>query len=118
MESGELQILTTASLTRGAEPEDIKAAAAPSAMMPFLRTVRGGQGQGGRKGEEEGEDVFRCGSCDEKSGKRLETRGGEEGKAGGEVVEDCALFIPADTSVCVIHLEKGISQQDPPDPHV
>lgn len=48
--------------------------------MAFPRTVRGGQG--GRRGEEEGEDVFRCGSCDEKSGERLETRGGEEGKGG------------------------------------
>lgn len=39
-----------------------------------------------------------------------------KGRGGGEVVEDCALFIPADTSVCVIHLEKGISQQTPPHP--
>lgn len=28
----------------------------------------------------------------------------------GEVVEECALFIPADTSESVIHLKKGISQ--------
>lgn len=28
----------------------------------------------------------------------------------GEVVEDCALFIPADTSESLIHLKKGISQ--------
>lgn len=76
---------------------------------------RGGEGWEGRSGEEgeEGEDVFRCGSCDEKRGERLETRGGEEGSW---VAEDCALFIPADTSVSVIHLAKGISQQLPPNP--
>ncbi len=61
------------------------------------------------RGEEEGEDVFRCGSCDEKRGERLKTRGGEERKR-REVVEECALFIPADTSKSLIHLEKGISQ--------
>lgn len=33
------------------------------------------------------------------------------GEEASEVVEDCALFIPADTSVSVIHLAKGISQQ-------
>lgn len=27
-----------------------------------------------------------------------------------EVVKECALFIPADTSQSLIHLEKGISQ--------
>lgn len=58
---------------------------------------------------EDGEDVFRCGSCDEKRSERLETRGGEERKR-GEVVEDRALFIPADTSESLIHQEKGISQ--------
>lgn len=31
-------------------------------------------------------------------------------------MEDCALFIPADTSVSVIHLGKGISQTPTP-PH-
>ena len=46
-------------------------------MMPFARTIGGGHG------EEEGKDVFRCGSCDEKSSERLETRGREEGKGGG-----------------------------------
>lgn len=48
-------------------------------------------------------------SCDEKRGKRLKTRGGGERKR-REVVEECALFIPADTSESLIHLEKGISQ--------
>lgn len=68
---------------------------------------KGRRGKGGRG--EEGEDVFRCGSCDEKRGEQLKTRGGEERKR-REVVEDCALFIPADTSETLIHLEKGISQ--------
>lgn len=70
------------------------------------------EGEGGRGwgwgGGREGEDVFRCGSCDEKRGKRLKTRGGEERKR-REVVEECALFIAADTSESLIHLEKGIS---------
>lgn len=75
------------------------------------------EGEGREEEEEEGEDVFRCGSCDEKSGERLETRGGEEGKGKGERgMEDCALFIRADTSECVIHPEKGISQQTPTRP--
>ena len=74
-------------------------------MIPFCISEERERG----RGEKEGEDVFRCGSCDEKRGERLKTRSGEERKR-REVVEEYALFIPADTSESLIHLEKGISQ--------
>lgn len=70
-----MEILTAASWTPGAEPEGGEAAAGT---MPVPRMAR----RRGGVGREEGEDVFRCGSCDEKRGERLETRGGDEGKRG------------------------------------
>lgn len=41
-------------------------------LCPLLHKEERGRG----RGEKGGEDVFRCGSCDEKRGERLKTRGG------------------------------------------
>lgn len=92
-------------LTRGQQGRG----AATGEMVPSF--AYGEERERGGRGGEEGEDVFRCGSCDEKRGERLKTRGGEERKRKEVVgVCVCALFIRADTSESLIHLEKGISQ--------